>query len=142
MRLKIEIDDLSPEQWRYFQESLQARYEIPDGVSRACLTVIHGDEERHVELPASRVSGLLMGTNLATTFFQLGKSVKLAMAALTPDDARLPGAPCSPACEDQDDDRPHLLDCPVRTIDLSKCKCKCGFRAPELGPHPMCPVHK
>jgi hypothetical protein len=24
---------------------------------------------------------------------------------------------------------------------MSNDSCKCGFRAPELGPHPACPVH-
>jgi hypothetical protein len=90
MRLKVEIDDLTPEQWRHAQEILQASYDIPEGVGRACLTLIHGDEERHVEIPAAKVSGFLMGLSLAPAFKALATSVKLAMAALTPDDDRLP----------------------------------------------------
>jgi hypothetical protein len=151
MRLKVEIDELTPDQWEQAQRMLQASYEIPDGASRACLLLMHEGEERHVEMPVSKVSVLLMGLNLVATFREMSRVVDEAMrhvrdpfhnsdtgghvAAM---DRYLP--PHSKECDDQDDDRPCLLDCPVRKVDLSKCKC--GFRAPELGPHPMCPVHK
>jgi len=90
MRLKVEINDLTPDQWNHVQSLLQARYEIPEGAGRACFTVIHGEEERHVEMPASKVSGVLLGLTLVPTFRELAKHLKFAMAALTPDDDRLP----------------------------------------------------
>lgn len=119
MRLKIEIDDLTQDQWRSAQEILKTAYDIPDGASRACLLVMHEGEERHVEVPASTVSGFLMGLNLIPAFRQVTDAVKLAMAALTPDDERLPApdVQCSPECEAQADDRPHDLECPTRKRD-------------------------
>lgn len=140
MRLKVEIDELTPDQWRHAQEVLRTSYEIPDGASRACLLLMHEGEERHVELPASQLSGFLMGLSLVPAIQGLGRAVKLAMAALTPDDASLPrgfepefkaadhnpdtggevaarDVQCSPECKAQDDDRPHHLKCPTRGTD-------------------------
>jgi hypothetical protein len=122
MRLKMEIDELTTDQWEHAQKILQAVYDIPDGASRACLVLSHKGEERHVEMPASKVSGFLMGLSLVPALRQMTDAVKMARAALTPDDPDLPrgfepeyrSAQCSPECEAQDDDRPHLLDCPIR----------------------------
>jgi hypothetical protein len=30
---------------------------------------------------------------------------------------------------------------PILAAESAPAECKCGFRAPELGPHPLCPVH-
>lgn len=114
MRLKVEIDDLTPDQWEQAVRLLKTEYTIPDGASRVCLTLLHEGEEWHLETPVSAFTSLMWGMSLAPAFKALAAPVKLAMAALTPDDDRLPASP------DQ---------------------CKCGFRAPELGPHPMCPAH-
>ena len=83
MRLKVEITDLTPEQWEQAQNILKTGYTIPDGASQVCLTLVHGNEERHVETPVGALTGLLTGLNL-------GQAIKTAMAALTPDDPALP----------------------------------------------------
>lgn len=90
MRLKVEINDLTPEQWEQAQKILKAEYTIPDGASRVCLTLIHGNEERHVETPVGALTGLLTGLNLGQAFRGLSQAIKTAMAALTPDDPALP----------------------------------------------------
>lgn len=90
MRLKVEINDLTPGQWEHAQRILQASYEIPEGVGRACLTVIHGQEERHVEMPASKVSGVLMGLSVFPAFQELSRQIRTALAVLTPDDSQPP----------------------------------------------------
>lgn len=92
MRLKVEITDLTPDQWDQAQKILKTEYTIPDGASRVCLTLIHGNEERHVETPVGALTGLLTGLNLGQAFRGLSKALKTAMAALTPDDDRLPAA--------------------------------------------------
>jgi hypothetical protein len=130
MRLKVEIDDLTPDQWSCAQRMLQVSYDIPDGASRACVTLTHQGEERHVEMPASRVSGLLMGLTLTTELRELGRTVNEAMRHIrapfqtvvghNPDTGGAVAAwdvQCSPACEAQDDDRPHHLECPTRKRD-------------------------
>lgn len=81
MRLKVEIDGLTPDQWDHAQKVLQARYEIPDGASRACLLLMYEGEERHVELPASRLSGFLMGLNLVSAFKELTRAMKIGLSA-------------------------------------------------------------
>lgn len=90
MRLKVEIDDLTPEQWDQAQRLLKTEYTIPDGASRVCLILMHEGEEWHVETPVSAFTSLLWGMSLAPAFKALAASVKLAMAALTPDDPALP----------------------------------------------------
>lgn len=90
MRLKVEINDLTPEQWRQAQRLLKTEYTIPDGASRVCLTLVHGDELMHVETPVSAFTSLMWGMSLASVFKGLNQSTKVAMAALTPDDDRLP----------------------------------------------------
>jgi hypothetical protein len=130
MRLKMEIDDLTPDQWCRAQEILQVSYDMSDGASRACVTITHQGEERHVEMPVSRVPGLLMGLALTETLRELGRTVNEAMrhirapfqtvAGHNPDTGGAVAArdvQCSPACEAQDDDRPHHLECPTRKRD-------------------------
>jgi len=90
MRLKVEITDLTQDEWEQAQRTLKTSYDIPDGASRACLILIHGDEERHVETPVGVLSSLLTGLNLGSAFRGLSRAIKTAMAALTPDDDRLP----------------------------------------------------
>jgi hypothetical protein len=127
MRLKAEIDDLTPDQWEQAQKILKTSYNIPENASRACITLVHGQEERHVEAPVSALISLLWGLSLGPAFKALGETTRasmrhmrerfnpVAVAALSPDDNRLPGdGQCSPECQAQDDDRPHLLDCPTR----------------------------
>jgi hypothetical protein len=92
MRLKTEINDLTPEQWEQAQKTLKTGYDIPDGASRVCLTLVHGDKERHVEAPVSVLTGLLFILNLVPAFRRVSDAMTKvrAMAALTPDDDRLP----------------------------------------------------
>lgn len=94
MRLKTEINDLTPDQWEQAQKYLKTGYDIPDGASRVCITLVHGDEERHVEAPVSVLTGLLFSLNLVPAFRQLADAMTKirAMAVLTPDDDRLPGS--------------------------------------------------
>lgn len=90
MRLKVEINDLAPEEWDQAKRLLKTEYTIPDGASRVCLTLIHEGEEWHLETPVSAFTSLLWGMSLGLAFRQLAATVKVAMAALTPDDPALP----------------------------------------------------
>lgn len=92
MRLKTEINDLTPEQWEQAQKILKTSYDLPENASRVCLTLVHGEEERHVEAPVSALVGLLISLTLTPAFHQLADAMTKirAMAALTPDDDRLP----------------------------------------------------
>lgn len=92
MRLKVEINDLTPEQWEKAQKILKTEYTIPDGASRVCLALIHGNEERHVETPVTALTDLLMSLTMGQSIKRLMDQVRVAMAALTPDDDRLPVA--------------------------------------------------
>jgi hypothetical protein len=96
MRLKVEIDDLTPEQWDQAQKTLKTSYDIPENASRVCLTLVHGEEERHVETPVSALTSLLWGMSLALAFEALGEAVKTS-TRWAPDDDRLP------------DDRPPVV---------------------------------
>jgi hypothetical protein len=89
MRLKVEIDDLTPEQWDQAQKTLKTSYDIPENASRVCLTLVHGEEERHVETPVSALTSLLWGMSLALAFEALGEAVKTS-TRWAPDDDRLP----------------------------------------------------
>lgn len=90
MRLKVEINDLTPEQWDQAQRLLKTKYTIPDGASRVCLTLIHEGEEWHLETPVSAFTTLMWGMSLAPAFKELTRAFKEAMADLTPDDPALP----------------------------------------------------
>lgn len=96
MRLKTEINDLTPEQWEQAQKILKTSYDLPENASRVCLTLVHGEEERHVEAPVSALVGLLISLTLTPAIHQLADAMTKikAMAVLTPDDDRLPGEPC------------------------------------------------
>lgn len=78
MRLKVEINDLTPEQWDQAQRLLKTEYTIPDGASRVCLTLIHEGEEWHLETPVSRFTTLMWGMSLAPAFKELARAVKVA----------------------------------------------------------------
>lgn len=82
MRLKVEINDLTPEQWEQAQRLLKTEYTIPDGASRVCLTLVHGDELMHVETPVSAFTTLMWGMSLAPAFKELARAVKLAGARI------------------------------------------------------------
>ena len=68
MRLQIEITDMTDGEWKYAQEVIRAEYQIPAGASRVCLTMTHGDEERHVEMPLASFVGVSTGLILAGAF--------------------------------------------------------------------------
>lgn len=114
MRLTTTLTDLTPEEWALAQSILRPGYEINPDTIRVCLTVVHGTEERHVELPLGTFVEVLTCLGLERTFRKFHAALQTAKATLTPD-----------ALPDEEADR-----------------CKCGFRAPELGPHPDCPVHR
>jgi hypothetical protein len=107
MRLNSTLTELTDEDWTLIQELLRPGYEMKPNVTRVCLTVVHGAEERHTELPLGTFVEVMAALTLGRTM----RNGLRAVAALTPD--ALPDEP----------------------------RCRCGFRAPELGPHPMCPIH-
>ena len=82
MRLKVEIDDLTPEQWDQAERLLKDSYDIPEDASRVCLTLIHGPELRHHEVPVSAFTTLMWGMSLAPAFKELARAVKLAGARI------------------------------------------------------------
>lgn len=82
MRLKVEIDDLTPEQWDQAQRLLKTEYTIPDGASRVCLILMYEGEEWHVETPVSAFTTLMWGMSLAPAFKELTRAVKLAGARI------------------------------------------------------------
>ena len=86
MRLKAEINELSPGQWRHAQEVLLTSYDIRDSATRVCLTLVHGEEERHVELPVAVFIAVMSGLSMISATEKLSA----ARAILTPDDDRLP----------------------------------------------------
>lgn len=98
MRLKVEIDDLTPDQWATAQEVLRESYDIPERANRMCLTLVHGDEERHVEAPAGMLTGLLLSMAIRPTLQIIHSAMghlldpfnPVVVATLTPDDDRLP----------------------------------------------------
>jgi hypothetical protein len=81
MRVQTTITDLSEDQWAFAQEVLRTQYEIPAGSSRACLTLEHAGEERHVELPLAALIGFQSALGLHASL----RAFRTAMAALTPD---------------------------------------------------------
>ncbi|HEU4751970.1 MAG TPA: hypothetical protein VFU47_02600, partial [Armatimonadota bacterium] len=107
MRLNSTLSGLTDEDWALIQELLRPSYEIEARAVRVCLTVVHGAEERHVEIPLGTFTEVMVALTLTRNM----RNALRAEAALTPD--ALPDEP----------------------------RCRCGFRAPELGPHPACPVH-
>ena len=109
MRLTTTLTELTDEDWTTVQGLLRPSYDIKPGATRVCLTVVHGAEERHAELPL----GTFVETLAALALGRTVRNALTALAALSPD--TLP--------------------------DVPEIECKCGFRAPELGPHPECPSH-
>lgn len=76
MRLKVEIDELDADQWDQAQRLLQAQYDIPENASRVCLTLVHKEEERHVETPVSALTGLLLTLTLVPAFRSATESMR------------------------------------------------------------------
>lgn len=93
MRLKVEINDLTPEQWEQAQEVLQAEYEIPNGASRMCLTILHGEEERHVEAPVMTLVSVVMSLTIAPAIRKLSDAVRESSNMFTPVELRDPLTP-------------------------------------------------
>jgi hypothetical protein len=59
MRIQATIIELTDEQWSQFHEVLKTEYQFHEGDSRVCLTLIHGNEERHLELPLAAFGPLM-----------------------------------------------------------------------------------
>ena len=106
MKANVQIDQLTDGQWMAAQELLQPSYDIPAHVSRVCLTLVHGEETRHVEAPVS-VLFALTGVLVLTPALQ---ATGMAMALLTPDDDGLPET----ADQDPDEEQPSYYDLPSR----------------------------
>lgn len=108
MRLATTLTELTEEDWTMVQALLRPSYDIKANATRVCLTVVHGAEERHTELPMGAFFEVMAGLAVHRTL----RNTLVALAALTPD-----------------------------ALSEPEIECKCGFRAPELGPHPDCPAH-
>ena len=89
MRLTVNIDGLTPEQWVKAQQILRSEYDIPDGASRVCLTLVYGAEERHVETPVSALTGLLLTMTLTPAIRALADTVRMTRAIPTLDNDSL-----------------------------------------------------
>lgn len=78
MRTAITVTGLTRETWALTQEIVQAEYEIPDTAIRVCVTFVHEDEERHVEMPLIQFGAVLR------RLVQRDQGI-VAEAVLTPD---------------------------------------------------------
>lgn len=85
MRLTTTLTDLTPEEWALAQSILRPGYEINPDAIRVCLTVVHGTEERHVELPLGTFVEVMACLGLERTFRKFHAALGTAKAALTPD---------------------------------------------------------
>lgn len=84
MRLATTLTDLTPEEWALAQSILRPSYEINPEAVRVCLTVVHGPEERHVELPLGTFVEVITALGLERMFRKFHQ-LRTAQAALTPD---------------------------------------------------------
>lgn len=84
MRYQIEITELTDVQWVAAQRVLRTSYEFPEGANRVCLVIVHGDEERHAEMPMGSFITIAMTLGLAP-------SVHAMNAALAAHRAEKPG---------------------------------------------------
>jgi len=77
MRTRIKVTDLTEQQWRTIQESVQTGYDFPAGTARACVVFeLAPMVERHIEMPM---------VELATLLDSLETQAATASAILTPD---------------------------------------------------------
>jgi hypothetical protein len=78
MHVNATVTGLSLQQWDYLQDTLPARYDMPDGVVRVCaeFELTPDLQVRHAEMPIRMFAGLLN---------RLERHGKMAMAVLTPD---------------------------------------------------------
>lgn len=152
MRTRIKVTNLSPGQQDYLWDHLPERLEIPDGAVRVCVEFELDPQMgiRHVEMPVRAFVALM--TRLQEV--QARAEAALTPGALPDEEGMVPSADPGPARQDcafchrernaKDDN--HAPECPYWTIGPGALpdeegRCKCGFRAPELGPHPACPTH-
>lgn len=84
MRLATTLTGLTEEEWALTQAILRPSYEINPEAVRVCLTVIHGPEERHVELPLGTFVEVMAALGLERVFEKIYR-LRTAQAALTPD---------------------------------------------------------
>lgn len=101
MRLNSTLSGLTDEDWTMIQELLRPSYEIKPNATRVCLTVVHGAEERHTELPL----GTFVEVMAALSRGRAVRNGLRAVALLTPD--ALPDEPGNP-CPD------GVPDCPIK----------------------------
>lgn len=116
MRTKIEVGDLTQGQFDWLKENIPGARDIPEGTPRMCVVFVGPGKERdgHVELPPREFVAVIE---------RLARITRTAELLAEVPGAGIDGGPaveCSPGCEAQDDDRPHLLDCPVRKIGADK----------------------
>lgn len=84
MRLTTTLTELTEGEWGVAQSILRPSYEISPDAIRVCLTVIHGPEERHVELPLGTFVEVTAALGLERVFEKIHR-LRTAQAALTPD---------------------------------------------------------
>ena len=118
MRTKIEVGNLTQGQFDWLKENIPGYRRIPQGTPRMCVVFVGPGKELdgHVELPPREfvtvIERLAQITRAAETLAEAsGYGI---------DGDQGPAVGCSPDCEAQDDDRPHLLSCPVRKIGADK----------------------
>jgi hypothetical protein len=170
MRTRIKVTDLTVRQWEHVLRALPAGYDMPEEAVRVYVEfeIDIPDEVtggRRVEMPVRAFIALM--TQLQRIERHQPDALMVATAALTPD--ALPdrleavrnvadpvraaervtcdhGSPVvretPSAFEGADPVRTFADGCQsVGPYAADQAPCKCGFRAPELGPHPACPVH-
>ena len=84
MRLATTLTGLTSEEWALAQSILRPAYEINPDATRVCLTVVHGPEERHVELPLGAFVEVITAMGLERMLHRFHQ-FRTAQAALTPD---------------------------------------------------------
>ena len=129
MRLATTLTELTDEEWALAQSILRPSYEINPEAVRVCLTVVHGDQERHVEIPLGTFVEVIAALGLERMFRKFHAALSTAKAALTPDAlpddlGAVPSTDPGPARQDcafchrerNAKDNNHAPECPYWTI--------------------------
>jgi hypothetical protein len=81
MRVNAIVTELDEDRWDVIQKAVNTSYDIQKGATRVCVTFVHGELERHAEMPLGVFTGLMVSLGLTGVV----SNVCTAMAALQPD---------------------------------------------------------
>jgi hypothetical protein len=66
MKVRVEVDNLTDEQWEVIGKVLRTEYPIRENMLVVCVVIAHGEEERHVQMPVNVLAHLLSGLHWVT----------------------------------------------------------------------------